>query len=66
VIEGSPAETAGIRSGDLIVSIDGEPAGGVDDLLRLLNHNRVNRDVKVTIVRKGEVRERYVVPVERQ
>ena len=38
VIEGSPAETAGIRSGDLIVSIDGEAVGGVDDLLRLLNH----------------------------
>jgi S1-C subfamily serine protease len=65
VIEGSPAETAGIRSGDLLVSIDGEAVGGVDDLLRLLNHSRVNRDVKVTVVRKGEVRERYVVPVER-
>lgn len=65
VIEGSPAEKSGIKSGDLIVSIDGEQAGGVDDLLRLLNHSRVNRDVKVTIVRKGEVRERFVVPVER-
>jgi S1-C subfamily serine protease len=65
VIDGSPADKAGIKSGDLIVSIDDEPAGGVDDLLRLLNHSRVNRDVKVTVVRKGEVRERYVVPVER-
>ena len=38
-------------------ALDGEAVGGVDDLLRLLNHSRVNRDVKVTVVRKGEVRE---------
>jgi S1-C subfamily serine protease len=66
VVEGSPAQQAGINSGDLLVAIDGEPAQGIDDLLRLLNHDKVGRDVKVTLLRRGELRERYVVPVERK
>ena len=39
---------------------------GVDDLLRLLNHERVGRDVKVTLLRRGELRDRFIVPVERK
>jgi len=31
----------------------------------VLNHDRVNRAVRVTLLRKGERRERYVTPVER-
>ena len=66
VIEGGPAEQADIKPGDLLIAIDGEPAQGIDDLLRLLNHDKVGRDVKVTLLRRGEVRERYVAPVERK
>jgi S1-C subfamily serine protease len=65
VIPGGPADHAEIRSGDLIIAIDGEPAQGIDDLLRLLNHEKVGRDVKVTLLRRGELRERFVAPVER-
>ena len=64
-LQGGPAEDAGIKSGDLIIAIDGQPVLGVDDLLRLLNHERVNAPVKVTLLRKGEMRDRYVTPVER-
>jgi S1-C subfamily serine protease len=66
VIEGSPAAHADIRSGDLIIAIDGDPAQGIDDLMRLLNHDKVGRDVKVSLLRRGELRERYVAPVERK
>lgn len=66
VLPGSPAEESGIRSGDLIIAIDGEAATGIDDLMRLLNHERVGRDVKITLLRRGELRERHVVPVERR
>jgi S1-C subfamily serine protease len=65
VADKSPAEEAGLRSGDLIVAIDGEAVTGVDDLLRLLNHERVGREVKITLLRRGELRERFVVPTER-
>lgn len=66
VSDGGPAALAEIRSGDLIIAIDGQPVLGVDDLLRLLNHERVNHEVKVTLLRKGERRERYVTAIERR
>ncbi len=66
VIKGGPAEAAEIKPGDLMIAIDGEPAEGIDDLLRLLNHDRVDRPVRVTLLRKGEMRDRYVTPVERR
>jgi S1-C subfamily serine protease len=65
VVKDGPAEHAEIKPGDLIYAIDGVPVLGVDDLLRLLNHERVSRDVRVSILRKGERRDRYVSPVER-
>ncbi len=66
VVQGSPAEQAEIRSGDLLIAIDDQPVLGIDDMLRLLNHERVNVPVKVTLLRKGERRDRYATPVERR
>jgi S1-C subfamily serine protease len=66
VLKGGPAEEADIRSGDLIIALDGERVLGVDDLLRLLNHERVNAAVRVSLLRKGELRHRYVTAVERR
>ena len=66
IIKDGPAEAAGIQSGDLLIALDGEPVQGVDDLLRLLNHQRVNQSVRVSLLRKGERRDRFVISVERQ
>lgn len=66
VQQDGPAAAAEIKSGDLIIAIDGDPVLGIDDLLRLLNHEKVNRPVRVGLLRKGEMRERYVTPVERR
>jgi carboxyl-terminal processing protease len=54
-IEGSPAEKAGIRSGDRIVAIDGEDTGGqsLDKLVRRMRGNP-GTHVKLTILRAGE------------
>ncbi|HEY7750581.1 MAG TPA: trypsin-like peptidase domain-containing protein [Aestuariivirgaceae bacterium] len=60
-----PSQHAGLRSGDLIISIDGETVTGIDDLLRLLDHHRVGKPTVVQILRKGERRNFSVVPVER-
>jgi S1-C subfamily serine protease len=62
----SPAEQAGIRSGDLIIAIDNETVTGIDDLLRLLDHHRVGKATLVELLRKGERRVASVVPIERR
>ena len=65
-IKDGPAEAAGLQSGDLLIAIDEAPVLGIDDLLRLLNHERVNQSVRISLLRKGERRDRFVIPVERK
>jgi len=62
---GSPAERAGIKSGDLLVAIEGAPVGGVDDLLRLLDHTVIGREVAIGLARKGVPLAVAATPVER-
>ena len=64
VTEGSPAERAGLRQGDLIVGYAGQPIGGIDDLHRLLTEEQVGLRSRVTILRRGERLELDVVPEE--
>jgi S1-C subfamily serine protease len=64
VITGGPADHADVKPGDLLIAIDDLPVLGVDDLLRFLNHERVHKDVKVTLLRRGERRDRYLMPKE--
>jgi S1-C subfamily serine protease len=61
-----PAASAGLMSHDIIVSLDGQPVTGVDDLLRLLNAERIDRAVTVEVLRLGRVREFGVTPGERR
>jgi S1-C subfamily serine protease len=65
IIKDGPAEAAGLQSGDLLIAVEDAPVLGIDDLLRLLNHERVNQSVRVSLLRKGERRDRFVIPVER-
>src|SRR5436190_20532002 len=64
VVAGSPAEQGGLRAEDLIVSLDGEPIGGVDELQRLMIDEVIGRAVRLRVVREGELRELLLVPVE--
>ncbi len=53
-IEGSsPADQAGVREGDVIVSFDGAPVEGIDDLHRLLTAERVGKTAPLTVLRGG-------------
>jgi S1-C subfamily serine protease len=52
----SPAERAGLRSGDIILALDGVPVTGADDLIRLLAADKIGREVSVEVLRKGERR----------
>jgi S1-C subfamily serine protease len=60
-----PADRAGLMSHDLVVRLDGKPVTGVDDLIRLLDRNRVGKQVKIEVLRLGRLREFEVVPNER-
>lgn len=62
---GSPAETAGLRAGDVLVAFDHQPLFGVDDLHRLLTSDRIDRPTPLSLLRRGERRQVIVVPKER-
>lgn len=52
---GSPAQTADLLVGDIIVALDGEPTPYMDDLMALLSGDRVGREVPVQVVRGGQL-----------
>ena len=62
---GGPAALAGLMTLDTIVSADGEPVTGVDDLIRLLNGERIGRSVAIDVLRRGALRRFEVAPLER-
>jgi len=61
---GSPAQTAGLREGDLIVGGGGRDLPDVDALHRLLTEHEVGRPLTLTVVRRTQRREFDVTPVE--
>jgi len=64
VVPGSPAAQAGIRSGDLIVELDGSPIADTRDLQRLMVGDLIGGTVTALIWRTDELRTIVVHPVE--
>jgi S1-C subfamily serine protease len=62
----SPAVTAGIREGDIILAVADQGVAGVDDLLRCLTEDRINVPTSITVLRATERRRLTVVPSESQ
>jgi S1-C subfamily serine protease len=60
----SPAATAGLRDGDVILGFGGEAVTAVEDLHRYLTEERVEVPSAMTILRRGERRQLIVVPIE--
>jgi serine protease Do len=54
VTEGSPAERAGIKTGDIITDYDGRKVERASDLPRAVAGTPVGRDVKLNVVRDGK------------
>jgi S1-C subfamily serine protease len=59
------AEAASLLRGDRILSLDGVKVTGADDLLRLLNADRIGRTVPLEILRGTEKLRIWVMPSER-
>lgn len=64
VEDSSPAKRAGLRAGDVIVALEGQPVAGVDDLHRLLTEVRVGVSSFLTVLRWTEKLELKIVPEE--
>jgi S1-C subfamily serine protease len=58
----SPADTAGLREGDIILAFAGTPVAGVDDLHRLLTDDRIGTPAPVVVLRRGARRQLTIVP----
>lgn len=54
VENGSPAEAAGIRSGDIIIELSGKHVAGIDDMHRLLSDAASGLATKATVIRGTE------------
>jgi S1-C subfamily serine protease len=60
----SPATTAGVRDGDIVLAFADEAVTGIDDLLRRLTDERIGVPVPLTILRSGRKRQLTIVPSE--
>jgi membrane-associated protease RseP (regulator of RpoE activity) len=56
VVEDSPAEKAGMKAGDVIVSVDGEEIERIGDISRALRDHEPGDTVDVKVVREGSER----------
>jgi len=63
---GSPADHAGLLTGDILLSIDGAPITGADDLVRLLDAEKVGRTVPFDVLRRSDRRRFWAALRERK
>jgi S1-C subfamily serine protease len=64
VITGSPAEAAGLRVGDILVAVAGEPLGSSTELQRRMVEDAIGRRVEITVWRNGALVDVIAVPRE--
>jgi serine protease Do len=62
---GSPASTAGLRGGDLIVEFDGKPVRSPNQLAEIVADTPVGRTVKLKFVRNGQAQTASITVAER-
>ncbi|SAK62991.1 2-alkenal reductase [Caballeronia pedi] len=64
IVKGSPAALGGLRTGDRIVAVDGVAVDSVDGLQRTLDASRIDRPVKIAVLRGSQKLDIEVTPVE--
>jgi S1-C subfamily serine protease len=64
-LAGSPAGTAGLRRGDVIVALDGVAVTAPGAIFRLLDRTRIDKQCEVQFLRDGSTQTTAIVPGER-
>lgn len=63
---GSPAEQAGLQTGDIILTLNGTSIVSIDDLHRLLTRMSAGSATSIVLLRNHQRVERSITPVERR
>src|SRR5579862_4896474 len=64
VVGGGPAARGGVRAGDLLLSLDGEPVEGIAKLQALMTEQRIGRPLALSVWREDRVVDLVVIPGE--
>ncbi|CAN7351393.1 trypsin-like peptidase domain-containing protein [Phyllobacterium sp. LjRoot231] len=63
---GGPAERGGLRDGDYILAIDGKPVGGVDDIVRLMDGDKIGHNTELLVFSvAGRIEKKTLLPIAR-
>jgi S1-C subfamily serine protease len=60
----SPASQAGLRAGDIVIGFGGSVVSSIDDLLRLLTGDLIDRMTHLTVLRDGAKLTLAIIPIE--
>ena len=63
---GGAAAKAGLLPGDVVIRLDGVEINGVDDLIRVLDRDRIGRTLSIHVLRTGRLRAVDILPIERK
>lgn len=61
VVEGAPADTAGLEPGDVVIAVDGQPIESDRALIATIGRKRPGDEVKIQVERDSQVRTVHVV-----
>src|SRR5438128_3682336 len=62
----APAAQAGLLPGVVVSKLDGVDVNGVDDLIRALDRDRIDRTLEMDVLRMGRLRAIDIHPIERK
>lgn len=61
---GSSAQLAGLQERDILVELEGQPLKDIDDLHRILNHERIGTSLVLKFIRQSQLSQVTVIPSE--
>jgi len=64
VVAGGPADRAGLRTGDLLLTVGGSPVATAQDLQRLMFADAIGKPMPITVMRNGALVDVIAAPTE--
>jgi serine protease Do len=65
IVEGGPADAAGIKIRDVILELGGTVVSTVDDLHRVLTQEAIAHETTLSVLRNGQLTTLQITPAER-